>query len=94
MRGHALGVLFDVMRFRAKDPILNDLSGAMALLVAPFGADLRVAHIWSEKNSVCDRLSRLAENERHGLNALSGVMRSKPVRLTPEALGDPLCSIK
>ena len=30
VRGDALGVLFDVLRFRARDSILNDLASEMA----------------------------------------------------------------
>ena len=60
IRGGALGVLYDVLRFRAKDAVLNDLAGAMALLVAPLGVNLIPAHMWSEQNIVCDLLSKLS----------------------------------
>ena len=58
-RGDALGVLHDMLRYRAKDLVLNDHAGALALLVAPIGLDTRAAHIWSERNVVCDKLSRI-----------------------------------
>ena len=58
-RGDALGILYDMLRYRAKDPVLNDLAGALALLVAPVGLDIRAAHIWSERNVICDKLSRV-----------------------------------
>ena len=35
----------------------------MAYLIAPIGLDLRAAHNWSERNDVCDHLSRLAPGE-------------------------------
>ena len=34
-RGDALVILFDMLRYRAKDSVLNDLAGALAPLVAP-----------------------------------------------------------
>ena len=58
VRGDALGVLHDVMKLRARDPILNSLAHTMALTVAPLGCDLRAAHVWSERNVICDQLSR------------------------------------
>ena len=80
-------MLYDVLRFRAEDPGLNDLSGAMALMVAPLATDLRVAHIWSERNLTCDRSSRMAINGVHGTEELSGVTRSRPAKLTAESSG-------
>ena len=52
VRGDALGNLFGVLRFRARDPVLNDLASEMALIAAPWGVDLRAVHVWSEKNEV------------------------------------------
>ena len=60
VRGDALGVLRDVIKLRAKDPVLNQLAHTMALPIAPTGVDLRAAHVWSEKNTLCDLLSRRA----------------------------------
>ena len=57
--GDALGVLHDALRFKAREPILNGIMGERALQIAPFAADLRAAHVWSERNSLCDALSRL-----------------------------------
>ena len=58
VRGDALGVLHDVTKLRARDPILNSFAHTMALTVAPLGCDLRAAHVWSERNVICDQLSR------------------------------------
>ena len=58
VRGHALGVLQDVIKLKARDPILNDITGENALVLAPQGGDIRAAHVWSEKKETCDRLSR------------------------------------
>ena len=98
IRGDALGVLYDVLRFRAKEVVLNDVAGAMALLVTPLGVDLRAAHVWSERNTVCDMLSRLSSDESSPfetvdpladpeLAALRGVPRNKPDRATEALLG-------
>ena len=56
--GDALGVLHDALRMRARDPILNMVIGEMALILAPRGLDTRLAHLWSERDKVCDALSR------------------------------------
>ena len=50
--GDALGVLGDALRFQAREPILNGIMGERALQIASFGADLRAAHVWSERNSL------------------------------------------
>ena len=72
IRGDALGVLQDVLRMRARDKILNDVTGELALIVAPFGGDVRAAHLWSEQNTACDQLSRLKPEEKVRLSALVG----------------------
>ena len=38
-----------MLRFKAKDPVLNAIAGELAYLIAPIGLDLRAAHIWSER---------------------------------------------
>ena len=59
VRGDALGVLQDVVKMRAREPILNDIAGKIALTQAPHGGDLGAAHLWSEQNEICDQFSRL-----------------------------------
>ena len=61
--GDALGVLHDALEFRAKDAVLNELMGDVALAIAPTGQSLQGAHVWSERNATCDALSRLAAGE-------------------------------
>ena len=61
--GDAYGVLQDAVKFRAKDRILNELMGEIALTLAPLGHTADAAHIWSECNKACDRLSRLKAEE-------------------------------
>ena len=56
--GDAMGVLFDVMKLKARDPVLNAVAAEMALVLAPLGMDVRVAHLWTQRNQVCDLLSR------------------------------------
>ena len=96
-RGDALGILFDMLRYRAKDSMLNDLAGALALLVAPVGLDIRAAHIWSERNLTCDKLSRInwqllnrSSSHSCSLNDLVGAtldgVRRAPVRRITTAL--------
>ena len=59
MLGDALGVLYDVLRLKARDPVLNAMAADMALILAPLSLDVRAAHIWTQRNCVCDALSRL-----------------------------------
>ena len=58
VRGDALGILMDVVKLRAREPVLNMLTHDMSLTMAPSGLDLRAAHVWSERNALCDMLSR------------------------------------
>ena len=69
-------MLFDVMKLKARDPVLNAVAAEMALVLAPLGMDVRVAHLWTQRNQVCDLLSRL--NADASLpEALSGATRVK-----------------
>ena len=80
IRGDALGVLHSTLRFKAKDPVLNAIAGELAYLIAPVGLDLRAAHIWSEKNEICDHLSRLAPGQQPNKPELAG---ATPVKRQP-----------
>ena len=66
-----------MMRFKAKDPVLNAIAGELAYLIAPLGLDLRAAHIWSERNDICDHLSRLSNGERPNRKELAGAVQAK-----------------
>ena len=59
--GDALGMLHDALKLRAKDPVLNSIMCELALVLAPTGQSIQGAHIWSERNSICDELSRMTE---------------------------------
>ena len=58
IRGDALGILHDVLKLRAREPKLNALAHQMAYILAPIGLDVRLAHVWTERNTICDNLSR------------------------------------
>ena len=79
--GDALGVLYDVMRLKARDPVLNAMAADMALLLAPLSLDVRVAHVWTQRNSVCDALSRLESDDQNRpaiLSEASHTMLERP----------------
>ena len=56
--GDALGVLHDALKLKARISVLNAIMCKLALLLAPTGQSIQGAHVWSERNSVCDDLSR------------------------------------
>ena len=58
--GDAFGVLYDALKLKAKDPNLNAIICYLALVVAPTGQSMQGAHVRSERNSVCDELSRMS----------------------------------
>ena len=74
--GDALGVLHDATKFRANGPILNSVMAELALILAPMGHDLRAVHLWTQGNSTCDDLSRLAEKKAIP-DSLHGTARCK-----------------
>ena len=84
--GDALGVLHDARRFRAKDKVLNLIMAELALIIAPMGQELRTAHLWTQRNSTCDLLSRLAEGK--GVpEKLTTTMRTKRKAMRCQLLG-------
>ena len=58
--------------------MLNALAHEMALIVAPLGGDIRAAHVWSEKNDLCDDLSRKGIAEVRGAPQLRAAKLMKP----------------
>ena len=64
IRGDAKGVLQATMKGRGKMPMLNEIVAETQLALATTRFNLVALHIWSEKNDVCDRLSRLDEGVR------------------------------
>ena len=59
--GDAQGVLQGITALRARDAGVNLVAMELALRLAPAGLELAATHLWSERNTMCDRLSRLAE---------------------------------
>ena len=53
------------------------MAAEMAYLIAPSGLDLRAAHIWSERNDVCDHLCRLAPGEPPKRAELKGAVKAR-----------------
>ena len=49
----------------------------MALILAPMSLDVRVAHVWTQRNSVCDALSRLEYDDQNRPAILSEATRTK-----------------
>ena len=66
-----------MLKFKARDLVLNAMAGELAYLIAPIGLDIRAAHIWSERNEVCDYLSRLPPGVPPERTELTGAVRSK-----------------
>ena len=63
LRGDALGVLQVVMARRAKSPVINKIIAEIQLLLGGTMFDLYLADVWSEKNEVADKLSRVPQGE-------------------------------
>ena len=87
--GDAIGVLKDALWMRARVPILNGAFGELALQLAPWGANVRAAHIWSERNNTCDALNRLRQGPDPELALLREATRVKR-KQTPRKLLDSL----
>ena len=64
LRGDAQGVLDGFTVFRCKDPKLNKMAMELALMFGPIGRSLESVHLWSEQNTLCDALSRIAQGVR------------------------------
>ena len=58
LRGDPEGVLREAVKQRGKCPIVNIIVAELGLLWAPTGKELVAEHIWSERNLICDKLSR------------------------------------
>ena len=57
----AEGVLSDLVQLRGKSASINDIAKEVALHLAPQGRDLAGLHLWGERNTTADHLSRLQE---------------------------------
>ena len=74
--GDALGVVYDALKLHSADRILNLIMGELALVLAPMGKHLRGAHVWSERNTTCDALSRMSSTSQLPAE-LQAVQRTK-----------------
>ena len=81
--GDALGVLHDAILLKAHDPILNLIMSKIALVIAPSSGDICAAHLWTERNTACDELSRLQLGAAPTAGALHNAKRLSKPRLTP-----------
>ena len=57
--GDAEGILGSLTAFRSDDPVINNISKEIALVLAPLGFELAAIHIWGEENVMADDLSRI-----------------------------------
>ncbi len=85
--GDALGVLQDAVKFRGRDPIINTVMAELALLLAPLGVELEGVHIWSERNAICDQLSRVFDVAAPGPRELRDVPVTRDTPLEYRLLG-------
>ena len=56
---------------------LNAMAADMALLLAPLSLDVRAAHVWTQRNCVCDALSRLEGDDLSRPAILKDAARTK-----------------
>ena len=61
--GDALGVMSGAVNFHLKDVHVNAMLMEVAICIAGTGRELSAEHIWSEKYTLADVLSRLQEGE-------------------------------
>ena len=61
LRGDAKGVLQAVMARRAKSTVINSIIAEIQLALGTSMYDIYTAHIWSDRNHISDKLSRLDE---------------------------------
>ena len=67
------------MAVRARSVTISNLIKEMALLLAPLGLDMQGLHVWAEKNTAADELSRVAQHGRLPLwMDASCITRSSP----------------
>ena len=60
--GDAEGVLCDLVQLRGRSTEINEIAKEVALHLAPQGRDLAGLHLWGERNTIADQLSRIQED--------------------------------
>jgi hypothetical protein len=79
--GDAEGVLCDLIQLRGKSPEINEIAKEIALHLAPQGRDLAGLHLWGERNTTADHLSRV--HEKGLTDHLTWVLASATERQIP-----------
>ena len=88
--GDAKGVLQGVIARKAKSPRINLIVAEIQLALSDTHHEVTAEHIWSEKNKVCDVLSRSSEGV--GLPAeVRGAQLWPPASHSFELLGAEAC---
>ena len=62
-KGDALGVLQDVLAAKARSPRLNLIIAEISLALCDTDHTITAEHLWSERNAVCDSLSRMGSGD-------------------------------
>ena len=60
--GDAEGVIYELVQMRAKSSKINSIAKEIAMHLAPLGRELAGIHIWGERNTPADKLSRIARD--------------------------------
>jgi hypothetical protein len=79
--GDAEGMLCDLIQLRGKSQAINEIAKEIALHLAPQGRDLAGLHLWGERNTTADHLSRV--HEREWTDHLNWVLASATERKIP-----------
>ena len=66
--------------------IIATKAGLVSANLAPTGGDICAAHLWTERNTVCDELSRLQPGSAPTAGALRGARRLSKPQLSPKFL--------
>ena len=67
--GDAEGVIYDIVQLRGRSPQIDMVAKEVAILLAPQGRDLQGLHIWGERNTFADMLSRREDTDCNALMA-------------------------
>ena len=72
----------DLVQLRGKSEAINEIAKEIALHLAPQGRDLAGLHLWGERNTTADHLSRL--HEKGWTEHLQWVLYSAVERQVPK----------
>ena len=74
----ASGVLQDIVSWRARGKVVNNIVKQIALHLAPIGLELCGLHVWSERNKLTDALSRSAQEDSVPESFRASTVKVKP----------------